>query len=125
LLLATLLVSACSQPMPAPTYAVVGGDVDGGRQAIVDYGCGACHTIPGVTGADGVVGPPLTGWGKRASIAGEFPNTPEQLVAWIRDPQAMNPGSIMPDVGVTHESALDISAYLYSLQRSPVGAPWR
>jgi cytochrome c len=92
---------------------------------MTEYGCIACHTIPGVTRADATVGPPLTGWAKRASIAGEFPNTPENLIAWIQDPQAMNPGSIMPDVGVPDAVARDMSAYLYTLKWNPAEPPWR
>src|SRR3954470_18068028 len=38
--------------------AVPGGHTDAGRQAIAEFGCGTCHTIPGVTAADGRVGPP-------------------------------------------------------------------
>jgi cytochrome c2 len=97
-------------------YEIPDGDADRGRLAMREYGCSACHTIPGVTRADATVGPPLTGWAERAAIAGQFPNTPEYLIAWLQDPQRMAPGSIMPDVGVPEATARDMSAYLYTLQ---------
>jgi len=80
------------------------------------YGCGACHVIPGVTGATGMVGPPLDGWSRRVYIAGNLANTPENLVRWIRYPQAVEPGTAMPDLGVNEADARDIAAYLYSLR---------
>lgn len=72
--------------------------------------------IPGVTGAVGLVGPPLTAWAKRAYIAGNLANTPENLVRWIRQPQAVEPGTAMPDLGVEEGDARDMAAYLFSLQ---------
>jgi len=110
--------------MAEPTYEIPGADPDRGRQAIRDYGCTACHTIPGVTNADATVGPPLAGWAKRASIAGHYPNTPENLIAWLEAPQQMAPGSIMPDTGLSEATARDISAYLYTLQRNPSHFPY-
>jgi cytochrome c2 len=101
---------------PRTKYDIPGGDAERGRQAMAEYGCPACHTIPGVTRADATVGPPLTGWAERGSIAGEFPNTPDYLLTWLQDPQLMIPGSIMPDVGVPEPVARDMSAYLYTLR---------
>lgn len=88
----------------------------GARLMRAPYGCGACHVIPGVTGATGMVGPPLDGWSRRVYIAGNLQNTPENLVHWIRQPQAVEPGTAMPDLGVTEADARDIAAYLYSLR---------
>jgi cytochrome c1 len=79
-------------------------------------GCAACHVIPGVRGADGKVGPPLTGIGSRIMIAGQVPNTPDNLIRWIRDPQAIEPGTAMPNLGVSEPTARDIAAYLYTLR---------
>jgi cytochrome c1 len=62
---------------------------------IAKYGCGACHQIPGVEGADGLVGPPLTNIGSRVYIAGVLPNTPDNLAAWIQNPQSYVPGNAM------------------------------
>lgn len=95
---------------------IAGGDVQRGRVAIERYGCGSCHVVPGVRGASGGVGPPLDGIGDRAYLAGVLPNTPENMLAWIRDPQKIVPRSAMPDLGVSESEARDIVAYLYTLQ---------
>lgn len=88
------------------------------RPVIQGYGCGACHEIPGLVGANGEVGPPLGDVGERAYIAGVLPNTPENMIRWIRNPQEVAPGSAMPDLGVTEADARVIAAYLYSLRWS-------
>jgi putative membrane protein len=90
-------------------------DARRGAQLINQYGCGSCHTIPGVRGADGLVGPPLTKFGSRSYIAGELVNSGPDLQRWIEDPQAIEPGNAMPDLGVTPEDAQDIAAYLFTL----------
>ena len=46
-------------------------------------------------------------------IAGGLPNTPANLIAWIRDPQQFDPGTLMPDLHVSPDAARDIAAYLY------------
>lgn len=81
------------------------------------HGCAACHSIPGVRGANGVVGPPLGGMARRGFIAGQLPNRSDVLVAFLLDPPALVPRTGMPDTGVTREEALHIAAYLYSLER--------
>ncbi len=99
-----------------PTWRVVGGNAEHGPSLIVAYGCAACHTVPGVKGARGNVGPPLTRFGDRTYIAGMLRNTPANLVRWIRDPQGVVPGNAMPNMGVTEAEARDIAAYLYTLR---------
>jgi cytochrome c len=117
LLFILMLTGGCGVPLNLQAaYDIPGADPDRGRQAMAEYGCIACHTIPGVTRADATVGPPLTGWAQRVTIAGAFPNQPEHLIAWLQDPQQMMPGSVMPDVGVPEAVARDMSAYLYTLQ---------
>lgn len=74
------------------------------------------------------VGPPLMEWARRGYVAGRLPNAPENLVAWLRDPQAISPGSAMPNLGLTAAEARDAAAYLYTLgagrvQPVPVGQP--
>jgi cytochrome c len=92
------------------------GDPDRGRDSISRVGCGACHVIPGVPGARGMIGPPLSHMGQRLFIAGVRPNTAENLIAWIRSPQSMLPGNGMPDLGLSDREARDIAAYLLTLQ---------
>lgn len=95
---------------------VEGGDPARGREQIVAYGCGSCHVVPGIAGANGMVGPPLTSWSQRRIIAGEVPNTPANLVYWITVPQSIEPGVAMPNLGVSDGQARDIAAYLYTLK---------
>jgi cytochrome c1 len=85
------------------------------RVALRQYACVACHRIPGVTGSATHVGPPLHGLARRELIAGRLPNTRDNLVRWIRAPQAVKPGSAMPDLGVTEEHARVMAAYLAGL----------
>lgn len=100
----------------AAARTVYGGDADRGKAAIREYGCGSCHTIPGVGGAIGLVGPPLTGWSKRGTIAGYVPNTTDFLIRWIEVPHAIKPRTAMPNLAVTEGDARDIAAYLYTLR---------
>ena len=93
---------------------VTGGNPDAGPAAIARYGCGSCHNIPGVSGAQGLVGPPLGNVGKRTYIAGELPNIPENLVRWIQHPHSVNQRTVMPEMGVTTQDAKNIAAFLYS-----------
>ncbi|MCY7371159.1 MAG: c-type cytochrome [Polaromonas sp.] len=86
-----------------------------GRIALSLYACTACHTIPGVTSSHPNVGPPLAGLARRALIAGRLPNTPDNLVRWLREPQAVKPLTAMPSMGVTEAHAREIAAYLATL----------
>jgi mono/diheme cytochrome c family protein len=94
----------------------VGGDPERGRLAIDNYACTACHIIPGVVGPAVHVGPPLRGVSKRRYIADVLPNTPENIIRWIRDPQGVDPLTAMPDLDVKKDDARDIAAYLYTLE---------
>jgi len=88
-------------------------DMEAGRQLIASYGCGACHTIPGIAGADGMAAPPLNRFYERSYISGEVPNTWDNLIEYIQHPQEIEPGTVMPDLGVTEAEAREIAAYLY------------
>lgn len=98
-------------------HAQGAADAERGRLAISQYACTTCHKIPGVVGADTPVGPPLSGIGTRAYLAGGLANTPENMSRWLRTPQQVNPRSAMPDLGVTERDARDIAAYLATLKR--------
>ena len=95
---------------------LTGGSPDRGAAMIRRYGCGSCHTVEGVTGANSLVGPPLVGIGQRAYIAGVLPNSPQNLIRWIQHPREVDDKTAMPDLGVTTEDARDIAAYLYSIR---------
>lgn len=116
LLLGAVVLSGCGTAAEtAPIPRVPGGNASRGAQLIGSYGCGSCHTIPGIDGADANVGPPLTKIGTREYIAGKLRNNPANLEHWIRDPQDVWPGVDMPDLHVTQRDARDIAAYLYTL----------
>jgi cytochrome c oxidase subunit 2 len=75
-----------------------------GREAFLTR-CVQCHAVQGAP-APGVIGPNLTRIGRRSTIAaGVLENTPENLIRWITDPNAVKPGAQMPgaQVGVTYE----------------------
>jgi mono/diheme cytochrome c family protein len=85
-----------------------------GRDLVEAHGCGTCHVIPTVEGADGLTGPPLTAMARQAYVAGVLPNTPEALARFVMDPQAVDPRSAMPDLGLDAGEAAAIAAFLYA-----------
>ncbi|NUZ07016.1 c-type cytochrome [Piscinibacter koreensis] len=87
-----------------------------GQALLAQYQCGSCHAIPEVPASEGAAGPTLAAFGRRSYIAGEVPNLPANLIAWIESPQALVPGTPMPDMGVSPRDARDIAAYLMSLR---------
>ena len=93
-----------------------GGDIHRGAVAIERHGCGSCHIIPGISGAVGLAGPPLTGIASRIYVAGVLQNTPSNMMRWIENPQAVDEKTVMPNVGLTHQEARDIAGYLYTLK---------
>lgn len=111
-----LLAAASATPAADPAWLVGGGDAGRGAALIRAFGCAACHTVPGVAGANGNVGPPLARFGDRTYIAGMLPNEPGNLVHWLRDPQSVVPGNAMPATGLSEQEARDIAAYLYTLR---------
>ena len=110
-----LLAAACRQD-DRTARQLSGGDPDRGRVLIREYGCGACHTVPGVRSATGLVGPPLANIGDRTDLAGQLPNTPDTMKRWIRTPQLIEGGTAMPNMNVSEDDARDIAAYLYTLR---------
>lgn len=116
-LLLACTLSGCVGGQTARGYDIrTGGSPHKGAQLISQYGCGSCHMIPGIRSANGLVGPPLMMFGRRTYIAGELPNTPDNLVHWIQSPQSVESGTAMPTLGVTEQQARDIAAYLYTLR---------
>jgi mono/diheme cytochrome c family protein len=93
-----------------------------GPTLLRQYACHSCHVIEGVVGPETYAGPPLRDWARRAFIAGVLPNTRENLERWIRDPQQVSPGTLMPDLDVPAEHARAMARYLFS-HAPPVDAP--
>jgi cytochrome c len=96
--------------------ATGGGNADHGKELIAKYGCAACHVIPKIEGPKGMVGPPLDHIASRQIIGGKLQNTPENMMAWLQNPQMVDPNNSMPNLGVTPADARDITAYLESLK---------
>ena len=84
---------------------------------IIQYGCPTCHVIPGVPGAAGKVGPSLEDLAQRSYLAGSLQNSPDHLAAWIQHPQHFQPGTAMPEMGVTAQDANSIVRYLETRSR--------
>jgi cytochrome c1 len=120
LLIATCVAmafSGCQGGRSVAAYVVyTGGNSQRGAQVISMKKCGACHVIPGINGARGLVGPPLLYFGKTTFVAGEVPNTPDNLERWVMSPQSINPNTAMPNLGLNEQQARDVAAYLYTLQ---------
>jgi mono/diheme cytochrome c family protein len=115
-LLPVLLLTACNQEEAASDHRVIDGDPQMGRAAIADVECGVCHSIPGIAGADGIVGPPLEDFAQRQFIAGVLPNQPGILARWVREAPSLLPETGMPDMPLSEEEARDVAAYLYTLR---------
>lgn len=111
-----LLTSCVGGEMPRAYRTISGGVPGRGKQVIMEKRCGACHTIPGIPNAQGLVGPPLFFFSRRTYIAGEVPNTPANLVKWVMSPQSIEPKTAMPTLGLSEQQARDVAAYLYGLQ---------
>lgn len=87
-----------------------------GRTLFMNDQCASCHTIAG-TSAQGLVGPNLTHLATRTTLASvTIANTPEQLAAWITNPQAIKPGNRMPDLGLSRGEVNELVAYLDTLR---------
>ena len=114
---ACLMLSGCYGGQTLRPYATaLDGNAKHGGELIRGYGCGSCHMIPGIHNANGLVGPPLLYFSRRTMIAGQLPNTQQNLVRWVERPREIEPGTAMPDLGLTDDEAYDISAYLYTLR---------
>lgn len=112
--LVALAVAGCGAREPPPHLTIAGGDAETGRTLIQRYGCAACHTIEGIPGAIGIVGPPLRDFAQRNILAGSFPNVPRHLVPWLMNPPAMQPNTAMPNLGITAEEANHMATFLYT-----------
>jgi cytochrome c2 len=82
---------------------------------VAQFGCPACHAIPGFAAGEAQTGPSLAGLSRRDRLAGGVANTPENLIRWIRRPSDVVPGTAMPVLGLSEQDAKDIAAFLYSL----------
>lgn len=108
------MVAACGPASSGPEQQAL--QAARGRQLLVRYHCGSCHTIPGVTASQGRFAASLEKYGKRSYIAGRVANEPAALARWIVDPASVVPGTAMPNMGVAPADARDMAAYLGQLR---------
>jgi cytochrome c oxidase subunit 2 len=86
-----------------------------GRKEFAVNSCGSCHTIDGTT-SNGVFGPNLTHFMSRKTLgSGVAPNDDANLKSWLRDPQVLKPGCLMPDMKLNPNQVDEIMAYLKTL----------
>jgi hypothetical protein len=85
---------------------------DDARVLLQQYACRTCHVIDSVVGPETYIGPPLHEWSRRRYIAGELPNTEDNLTAFVMSPQDVSPGSLMPDLEVPEVHARRIAEFL-------------
>ncbi|WP_208278570.1 c-type cytochrome [Massilia oculi] len=104
-------LAGCGPTRPAPG---IQGDPERGKVALTQYACHSCHIVPSIPGSKVYVGRPLDDMAERRYIAGKLPNNQANMVRWLMDPQAIDPGNAMPNLGVSERDATDISAYLLS-----------
>ena len=79
--------------------------------------CINCHAIRGLAGADLRVAPDLTHVGSRKQLAsGMIDNTPANMRLWLKSPQHIKPGALMPDFNLTDEQLDQLSTYLSTLR---------
>ncbi len=118
LAIAFFLFFSCQPPheQTATQAPVEGGSALRGEQLITRYGCPACHSIPGIQGPKGVIGPPLDHIAQRTFIAGKVQNTPQNVIQWLQNPQSFDPANAMPNLGIPENDARDIAAYLFTLR---------
>jgi cytochrome c oxidase subunit II len=99
--------TAEGRPAPPPPPEVM--------EILQAHGCGGCHTIDGVPGFVGTIGPDLTHFGGRGTLAGSIlENTPADLALWLRDPPLVKPGADMPNLHLTPDEIRTLVAYLRS-----------
>ena len=115
-MLLTVTGAGCESSERHYAEEITRGRADAGKKSIERYGCGSCHRIPGISGADSLVGPSLERIASRVYIAGQLINEPNAMIAWIRDPRHLRSPTAMPTLGVGEQEGRDIAAYLYTLK---------
>lgn len=86
---------------------------------LYENNCMGCHAIGSSPSA---VGPNLTNFANRTTIAGILEPTKENLVEWLKDPESIKPGNLMtgnyPEL--SDEEANAIAEYLLELDHSDI-----
>lgn len=100
--------SEAAAPTEADPWASVNGDVAAGR-AKAEMLCASCHIVEGK-------GTVLAGAPPFEETANDPTKTPELLRKWIKDPQSVKPGSLMPPLGLSDADIENVLAYLHTYQ---------
>ncbi len=101
------------QQSPIPTAT---GDAAQGEALFMKGACVACHTING-TPAQGKIGPNLTHVKSRTIIAGgALDNTTGNMWTWLADPQAVKPGTVMPNLHLSQQDIILLAQFLDTLK---------
>ena len=107
--------NAWIQQQRSPVPPSANSLVEQGRQLFVQRTCGNCHAVASTS--EGQAGPELTHFASRQTIgAGVVENTPENIAAFVRNPQAVKPGILMPNFRLSEEEVRALTAYLESLK---------
>ena len=115
-MLVALTAFGCQKPATSPNASPESSNPERGKIAIAQYGCASCHTIPGIRGALGLVGPSLDRIASRTYIAGVLQNTHANMLRWIQNPPQVDDKTAMPNLRVTDQDARDIASFLYTLR---------
>lgn len=116
LILVALMACGCQHASSLPSPSEKWSDPERGKIAINHYGCASCHTIPGIRGAIGLVGPSLDRIASRTYIAGVLQNTHANMLRWIQNPPQVDDKTAMPNLHITDQDARDIASFLYTLR---------
>ena len=117
ILLLSLACGPREQAAAPPAAPASDPRVEQGRALIRQYGCQACHTIPGMEGMGGAIGPSLAGVASRPTLSsGSVQNTPANLAQYIQNPTSLDPQSTMPPIAATDAEVEAIAAFLLTLK---------
>ncbi len=86
-----------------------------GFETYMSLPCVGCHLIEG-TQSQGRVGPPLTHMASKKDVAGAVPMNEENLAKWLKNPQAVKPGTAMPNYNLSDQVVSDVVQYLLTLK---------
>jgi cytochrome c oxidase subunit 2 len=107
---------ATAQKTDQKSDSVSDASVAAGRATFLSLSCVSCHAVSG-TPASGTFGPDLSHLISRSTLgSGVMPNTPQNLRAWIKDPQTIKPGNLMPNMQLNSKELDEVTAYLSSLK---------
>lgn len=105
------------QTQLSPAQSPISGAGAKGLELFRTMTCINCHAINGVAGANSRVAPDLTHVASRRQLgAGILENTPANMRSWLKSPQHIKPGALMPDYYLTDEQLDQLAAYLSTLQ---------